>query len=55
LDENRGFARIESGRQIIEGDFDDVVAHLLRHAEIVGQCLSVGDHDVDLIIKTRIL
>jgi hypothetical protein len=55
LDEDGGFIGIETGGQIIERDFDDVVAYFLGHAEVIGQSLGVGNHDVDLIVIARIL
>ena len=55
LNEERRFLGIESGGKVVQSDFEDVFPYLIRIFGIVGQRLSIGDHDVNLIESTGIL
>ena len=55
LDEKRRFVRVETDRKVVEGDFDDVLAHLFGVVGVVGQRLRVGDHDEDAFEFARLL
>ena len=55
LDEDRCLLRIKSACEVIECNLHDVLTYLLRVLCIICECLCVRDHDIDLIIDTRIL
>ena len=55
LDEKRRFVRVETDRKVVEGDFDDVLAHFFGVVGVVGQRLRVGDHDEDAFELARLL
>ena len=55
LNKNGGFFGIKAAGQIIQRHLQNVAAHLLRVLGVVGQGLSVGDHDVDLVELAGVL
>ncbi len=55
LHEDVAFVRVESGREVVECDFDDVLPNFFWVVGIVGKCLCVGYHDEDLVKFTRVL
>ena len=55
LDEERRLRGIQSAREIVEGDLEDVLPHFFRVVRIIGQRLGVGDHDEYFLEFARIL
>ena len=55
LDEDRCLLRVKSTCEVIKCNLHDVLTYLLRVLCIICECLCVRDHDIDLIIDTRIL
>ena len=55
LNQQSGFLRVQAAGQIIQSYLDDVLAYLFRIVRIVGQCLSVRDHDENFVILAGIL
>ena len=55
LDEHRGFYRIKAAGEIVEGDFDDVLAHLFGMLGVVCQRLRIRDHDENLVVLAGVL
>ena len=55
LNENRGFRRVDAHRQIVKSHLNHVLTHLFRIVGIVGERLSVGNHDKYFIKLARVL
>ena len=55
LDEQRGLRRVEACCKVVEGDLDDVLAHLLGVVNVVCKCLRVSLEDKYLIVKAGVL
>ena len=50
LDKNIGFLRIKSACQIVQCNLKDVLTNLLRMFCIIGKCLCICDHNINLVI-----
>ena len=55
LDKDSGLGRVKAYGQVVEGYFDNVLAHLLRIVEIVGEGLDVSYEDEHLVVVTFVL
>ena len=55
LNENRGFLRVQTTGKIIECYLHDVLTNFLRVFCVIGQCLRIGDHNIDFVIVAGVL
>ena len=55
LNADKGLIRVDTCREIIEGDLDDVITYLLRVIPVIGERLVVGNEDVDLVELAGVL
>ena len=55
LDEECGLRRVEACCKVVEGDLDDVLAHLLGVVDVVCECLRISLEDKYLIVKAGVL
>ena len=55
LDEEGALLRVEAYGEVVECHFDDVLTDLVRVVDIVGEGLSVGLEDEDLVVETGVL
>ena len=55
LDENRGFLRVQTTGKVIECYLHDVLTNFLRVFCVIGQCLRIGDHNIDFVIVAGVL
>ena len=49
------FTGIKAAGEVVEGDFDDVLAHLFGMLGVVCQRLRIRDHDENLVVLAGVL
>ena len=55
LDEHVGLGRVDAAGHVVQRHLQDVLPHLLRMVEVVGQRLCVGDHEEQLVEFAAVL